>query len=179
MLCYMSTWKRWFYHALNLFTHSHTCMHTHSQSFIEVEPRRAQKYTLPLFGNLSRAMSTSAMSTTPQGHQVHFNTIPRHFHSFSNPSSMTDLTVSPPRSPNGTPLLTQSPVRPLYMPDANRRQRRASLVSTCSSCTPILPLSSFFLCFSLFSLSPVSYTHLRAHETLRYLVCRLLLEKKK
>ncbi len=23
------------------------------------------------------------------------------------------------------------------------------------------------------------YTHLRAHETLRYLVCRLLLEKKK
>ena len=28
-------------------------------------------------------------------------------------------------------------------------------------------------------LMPVSYTHLRAHETLRYLVCRLLLEKKK
>ena len=26
---------------------------------------------------------------------------------------------------------------------------------------------------------PVSYTHLRAHETLRYLVCRLLLEKKR
>ena len=26
---------------------------------------------------------------------------------------------------------------------------------------------------------PVSYTHLRAHETLRHLVCRLLLEKKK
>ena len=24
---------------------------------------------------------------------------------------------------------------------------------------------------------PVSYTHLRAHETLRYLVCRLLLER--
>ena len=28
-------------------------------------------------------------------------------------------------------------------------------------------------------ISSVSYTHLRAHETLRYLVCRLLLEKKK
>ena len=28
------------------------------------------------------------------------------------------------------------------------------------------------------NLEPVSYTHLRAHETLRYLVCRLLLEKK-
>ena len=29
------------------------------------------------------------------------------------------------------------------------------------------------------AIRPVSYTHLRAHETLRYLVCRLLLEKKK
>ena len=27
--------------------------------------------------------------------------------------------------------------------------------------------------------SPVSYTHLRAHETPEHLVCRLLLEKKK
>ena len=27
-------------------------------------------------------------------------------------------------------------------------------------------------------ISPVSYTHLRAHETDSYLVCRLLLEKK-
>ena len=30
-----------------------------------------------------------------------------------------------------------------------------------------------------FCFMTVSYTHLRAHETLRYLVCRLLLEKKK
>ena len=30
-----------------------------------------------------------------------------------------------------------------------------------------------------FSIDPVSYTHLRAHETGRNLVCRLLLEKKK
>ena len=29
-----------------------------------------------------------------------------------------------------------------------------------------------------FGLSPVSYTHLRAHETVLDLVCRLLLEKK-
>src|SRR5665647_1377915 len=29
------------------------------------------------------------------------------------------------------------------------------------------------------ALKPVSYTHLRAHETDSYLVCRLLLEKKK
>ena len=32
---------------------------------------------------------------------------------------------------------------------------------------------------SMTSLIPVSYTHLRAHETDSYLVCRLLLEKKK
>ena len=31
----------------------------------------------------------------------------------------------------------------------------------------------------LLRLAPVSYTHLRAHETGRNLVCRLLLEKKK
>src|SRR5665647_1734912 len=33
-------------------------------------------------------------------------------------------------------------------------------------------------CTSCFTLCPVSYTHLRAHETDSYLVCRLLLEKK-
>ena len=33
--------------------------------------------------------------------------------------------------------------------------------------------------FLLVTSETVSYTHLRAHETLRYLVCRLLLEKKK
>ena len=31
----------------------------------------------------------------------------------------------------------------------------------------------------IFCLTPVSYTHLRAHETVLDLVCRLLLEKKK
>ena len=31
----------------------------------------------------------------------------------------------------------------------------------------------------IISLAPVSYTHLRAHETVLDLVCRLLLEKKK
>src|SRR5674536_379359 len=31
----------------------------------------------------------------------------------------------------------------------------------------------------LLDLKPVSYTHLRAHETPEHLVCRLLLEKKK
>ena len=39
-----------------------------------------------------------------------------------------------------------------------------------------LLLQSFPVCRGIF---PVSYTHLRAHETDSYLVCRLLLEKKK
>ena len=33
--------------------------------------------------------------------------------------------------------------------------------------------------FDIAALRPVSYTHLRAHETPEHLVCRLLLEKKK
>src|SRR5680860_1707331 len=42
----------------------------------------------------------------------------------------------------------------------------------CSSCDrPLCPDCMVY--------SPVSYTHLRAHETDSYLVCRLLLEKKK
>src|SRR5678809_592833 len=36
----------------------------------------------------------------------------------------------------------------------------------------------YLVCGIIASLSPVSYTHLRAHETGRNLVCRLLLEKK-
>ena len=49
-----------------------------------------------------------------------------------------------------------------------------------------IPIAAVFDCCCLFAggmimtqTTPVSYTHLRAHETLRYLVCRLLLEKKK
>src|SRR5674536_98813 len=46
------------------------------------------------------------------------------------------------------------------VPAALERRRRDLLVSTARS-------------------APVSYTHLRAHETPEHLVCRLLLEKKK
>ena len=38
--------------------------------------------------------------------------------------------------------------------------------------------SEYALELTIKYLDAVSYTHLRAHETLRYLVCRLLLEKK-
>ena len=40
-------------------------------------------------------------------------------------------------------------------------------------------LSYYYLLANLISILPVSYTHLRAHETVLDLVCRLLLEKKK
>ena len=40
-------------------------------------------------------------------------------------------------------------------------------------------LLDYFAIEKDWTIEAVSYTHLRAHETLRYLVCRLLLEKKK
>ena len=46
--------------------------------------------------------------------------------------------------------------------------KRLFFVSFCKQCL-----------FVLIGKGPVSYTHLRAHETGRNLVCRLLLEKKK
>eukprot|EP00831_Metopus_contortus_P057083 TRINITY_DN49612_c0_g1_i4.p2 TRINITY_DN49612_c0_g1~~TRINITY_DN49612_c0_g1_i4.p2 ORF type:complete len:120 (+),score=27.45 TRINITY_DN49612_c0_g1_i4:63-422(+) len=49
----------------------------------------------------------------------------------------------------------------------NLARRRISSASDCAS----VPMYS--------ALIPVSYTHLRAHETSLHLVCRLLLEKKK
>src|SRR5678810_1407118 len=52
--------------------------------------------------------------------------------------------------------------------DVYKRQGSRSSAATdrrCTSCSPFPPA--------------VSYTHLRAHETGRNLVCRLLLEKKK
>src|SRR5678816_4244333 len=45
----------------------------------------------------------------------------------------------------------------------------------CIICHVFLPVCPF----ACSSVCPVSYTHLRAHETPEHLVCRLLLEKKK
>src|SRR5665648_385046 len=53
-------------------------------------------------------------------------------------------------------------------------------VVLCSfKCYPLPVLDCLFLYYRLWSRNPVSYTHLRAHETRHDLVCRLLLEKKK
>ncbi|WDT36814.1 hypothetical protein PVA38_11330 [Streptococcus pneumoniae D39] len=46
-------------------------------------------------------------------------------------------------------------------------------------CTDIIRMSCILKVNIVFSIYPVSYTHLRAHETVLDLVCRLLLEKKK
>ena len=42
----------------------------------------------------------------------------------------------------------------------------------------LAPSQNVFLAAASRTTQPVSYTHLRAHETDSYLVCRLLLEKK-
>src|SRR5678809_1648227 len=51
----------------------------------------------------------------------------------------------------------------------------------CGACVPVCPVSAIFALDDLpekwASFTAVSYTHLRAHETGRNLVCRLLLEK--
>src|SRR5665647_3829964 len=47
------------------------------------------------------------------------------------------------------------------------------------SLLPVLALRHVRPCRDAERGGPVSYTHLRAHETDSYLVCRLLLEKKK
>ena len=55
---------------------------------------------------------------------------------------------------------------------------RANRVASVLSVLAIFALWVAFTNSSL-KLPPVSYTHLRAHETPEHLVCRLLLEKKK
>ncbi len=101
-------------------THTHTHMHMHTRAhththtqFQEVESGQAKKFTLPLFNSLGRSVSTTQVNTSPR----------RFSASYSHPSSTSDLSISPPLSP-----YYYSGSRTLYMPHANRRQRRASLV---------------------------------------------------
>src|SRR5680860_1729445 len=54
---------------------------------------------------------------------------------------------------------------------------RALIIALLLSCHQVLPVG--LVTSWLGRLIAVSYTHLRAHETDSYLVCRLLLEKKK
>ena len=59
--------------------------------------------------------------------------------------------------------------------------KRGCETSNCGLCTVFMDDQPILSCSILAARvdGPVSYTHLRAHETDSYLVCRLLLEKKK
>src|SRR5665647_3824171 len=94
---------------------------------------------------------------------------------------------SPPAPPQAQQALRAKAVRDLYrcpickeafssllLLDYNADHDPASLAATCHS----IVFADFKLAYFAACL-PVSYTHLRAHETDSYLVCRLLLEKKK
>ena len=64
-----------------------------------------------------------------------------------------------------------------FFPD----KKRTRFLATVGLCVGIV-ISGVSISFGQLAMDgskAVSYTHLRAHETLRYLVCRLLLEKKK
>ena len=54
---------------------------------------------------------------------------------------------------------------------------KLTIVNLENGCKEVLNCDLILLCASTIS-TPVSYTHLRAHETVLDLVCRLLLEKK-
>src|SRR5665213_2210370 len=75
--------------------------------------------------------------------------------------------------------------RPPHVGRLRKRQINFQPVSKALSVYHLLPPHAVYFPASLRSISlppstkSVSYTHLRAHETGRNLVCRLLLEKKK
>ena len=67
---------------------------------------------------------------------------------------------------------------PVFAVYAERWDMRRAMLLAKSIITLISILIFLFQIFEMHSLQTVSYTHLRAHETLMNLVCRLLLEKK-
>ena len=72
-----------------------------------------------------------------------------------------------------TRMLTIPSVRPAPMTSAGTRKARASI--TCQ----LARVKELLSPMGMGGVMAVSYTHLRAHETVLDLVCRLLLEKKK
>ena len=95
------------------------------QRFQEMDGN-AKKFTLPLFGQLGRASSAQRMG--PGQHHLLSA-------SFSTPTSVQDLSISPPVSPTKPPLI----------PILSRRQRRASMVGLHPpSPFSFIPLSLFF-----------------------------------
>ena len=113
------------------------------QRFQEMDGN-AKKFTLPLFGQLGRASSAQQMGPGGQHHVLSS--------SFSNPTSVQDLSISPPVSPSKPPL----------MPQLSRRQRRASLVKlSLSNFLPPSPLSVSLSLSPLILLSILIYLYLQ------------------
>src|SRR5665647_3599337 len=78
----------------------------------------------------------------------------------------TPMAYGPPLRCSTRPILRHDPA-----PPGARAGGRQGIIEVTVRTTPV-PFDSD-------ALRAVSYTHLRAHETDSYLVCRLLLEKKK
>src|SRR5680860_1784409 len=68
---------------------------------------------------------------------------------------------------------------PLLFPHATLPGPSGHPLRKCCRCDSRRSDSAAWLALGRDGQEPVSYTHLRAHETDSYLVCRLLLEKKK
>src|SRR5665647_3276144 len=109
--------------------------------------------------NISSLISTTVtwLEAPPIGQSLSKQGLPKHLR-FSSRSIMTWIQSTPlSLRENSTLRLTLSVVQCVH------KQLKSCLKQEQTLCCP----------------SPVSYTHLRAHETDSYLVCRLLLEKKK
>ena len=87
-----------------------------------------------------------------------------------------------PLSPEGAAQLRRADFDPdvVYVSTLQRTSQTARILFPEAKLVPVDGLKE--MCFGSFegrNFIAVSYTHLRAHETDSYLVCRLLLEKKK
>src|SRR5450759_5770524 len=91
----------------------------------------------------------------------------------ATPDDATPTIPVPTRVPPSTTQQRASP-RKTRTPSP---MRYAPLFTREAAPAPVAESTDCWACFGSFV--PVSYTHLRAHETRHDLVCRLLLEKKK
>ena len=116
------------------------------QRFQEMDGN-AKKFTLPLFGQLGRASSAQQMG--PGQHHLLSA-------SFSTPTSVQDLSISPPISPTKPPLI----------PTLSRKQRRASMVGLHS---PSFTHNYVDMCLSPLPQSELGYGKIQTYSKLEKL----------
>ena len=97
------------------------------QYFAEVD--NPKRFSLPIFGNLGRSASISQVNQRP-------SSVPSGKFAGSR-SGVSQSTFDLSRSPQEG--------KPIFMPEANRRQRRKSLVSAIFSRTPFILIVVCFL----------------------------------